>query len=357
MERRKTIPRLKFLCFGAGAIGTYIGGSLLKSGQQVVFIEHPSQVEKLKQSGLKLDIGGEITHLKNPAIVASLEEALTQGPFDVAIVAVKSFDTPALIETLKPYRAALPALLSFQNGVENEALLAKELGAERIISGTVTTAIGKSGTGSVILEKLRGVGVASGHPLSSPLVAVLSAAGLNAVEYADAESMKWSKMFTNLPANAASAIMDLTAAEIYSHRGLCHLEIRMLSEMLQVMKTLGIPLTDLPGTPVKALGFLVRSLPEFISQPLLNIGLGKARGDKMPSFHIDLHSGRKNSEVGYLNGAVERFGHEAGIKTPVNRFLTQTLSALVSGDMDIQTYQKKPQAFLDAFAAFEIKER
>ena len=58
----------------------------------------------------------------------------------------------------------------------------------------------------------------------------------------------------------------------------------------------------------------------------------------MPSFHIDLYSGRGQSEVGYLNGAVVRYGEQTGVPTPVNRLLTDTLLALTHGEIPLDTY-------------------
>ena len=48
--------KLKILVFGAGAIGTYIGGSLALAGQQVFFVEQPKVAEELRQRGLRLDL-------------------------------------------------------------------------------------------------------------------------------------------------------------------------------------------------------------------------------------------------------------------------------------------------------------
>jgi 2-dehydropantoate 2-reductase len=66
----------------------------------------------------------------------------------------------------------------------------------------------------------------------------------------------------------------------------------------------------------------------------------------MPSFHIDLHSGRGKSEVDYLNGAVVRFGERYGISTPVNRLLNETLLALTEGKLPIDGYAKQPEKLL-----------
>jgi 2-dehydropantoate 2-reductase len=66
----------------------------------------------------------------------------------------------------------------------------------------------------------------------------------------------------------------------------------------------------------------------------------------MPSLHIDLHSGRGRSEVSWLNGAVLRHGEALGVSTPVNRVLFETLSGLVSGDLDTGEFSKKPAKLL-----------
>ena len=340
---------LRVLSFGAGAIGTYIGGSLALSGNHVVFIERPQTAAQI--SSLSLTIDGKTRSYENPLVVDSLEKALDHGPFDVALFALKSFDTQAAVNGLKPFKVRLPPVLCLQNGVENEAAIAAVLGNDQVIPGTITSAVGKPGLGQIVLERFRGVGISADHPLSHRLFAAFAQAGLGPVLISPAEGMKWSKMLTNLIANASSAILDLPPGEIFSHPGLFRLEIEQIKEALRVMKSLGIPVVDLPGTPVRTFTFAARALPLWLSRPLLNKAIGSGRGEKMPSFHIDLHSGRKHSEVDYLNGAVSRFGRQQGVPTPVNDFLTRTLLDLVSGELPIDYYQKSPETLIKDFAA------
>ena len=113
-----------------------------------------------------------------------------------------------------------------------------------------------------------------------------------------------------------------------------------------VMRALGYRPVDLPGTPVRALAFAAQRLPRFIAQPALTRALGSGRGDKMPSFHIDLHSGRGQTEVRFLNGAVARLGAAHGVPTPVNTVLTTTLEALSAGRQSVETFRRKPEALL-----------
>lgn len=342
-------PNLKVLSFGAGAIGTYIGGSLALTGHRVVYLERPDVAQQLNQQGMKLEIAGIIHELPNPTIVASLDAALELGPFDVALFALKSFDTRPALESMQPYHDRLPSMLCLQNGVDNEAIIAEFLGKDRVIAATVTSAIGRRETGHIVLERMRGSGVAAAHPLSNRLAQAMHSAGLNTVLFSNAEDMKWSKMLTNLLANATSAILDMTPPEIFAHPGLYRLELAQLRETLQVMRALGIQAVDLPATPVRLLAFSIRWLPAWLSRPLLGRAVGGGRGQKMPSFHIDFHSGRGKSDVDYLNGAVVRHGERLGIPTPANRLLNETLSALTETPSRAQNFARKPEELLKLF--------
>jgi 2-dehydropantoate 2-reductase len=278
-------------------------------------------------------------------VAGSLDEALRYGPFDVALFALKSYDTPAAVEEMRPFAERLPPIWCLSNGVDNEPALAALLGSEKVIPGTVTSAIGRRGAGDIVLEKLRGVGIATTHPLSGDLLKAANKAFLNARAYVNPLSMKWSKLLTNLIANPTSAILDMTAAEVFANRKLYALEVAMLRECLAVMEAQGIPVVDLPGTPVRALAFSTR-LPLWLSKPFLARAAGSGRGGKMPSFHIDLHSGRGKSEVEYLHGAVVRAGEKYGVPTPVNKALTETLTALTEGKAPLEKFAHKPAELL-----------
>jgi 2-dehydropantoate 2-reductase len=121
--------------------------------------------------------------------------------------------------------------------------------------------------------------------------------------------------------------------------------MRMLRETLAVMRANRIGVVNLPRVPVRALALGTR-LPEFIARPLMLKAIGGGRGGKMPSFHIDLHSGRGRSEVNWLNGAVVRYGEKAGVLTPVNKLLTETLLALTKGEFPLETYARQPEKLL-----------
>jgi 2-dehydropantoate 2-reductase len=346
--------KMKILTFGAGAIGTYIGGSLALAGHQVIFMEQLRVVEELRESGLRLDLTldkrrklRDASRVDSSAfvIVSTLDEALRYGPFDVALFALKSYDTLAALEAIKPFADKMPPVLCLSNGVDNEPAIAAALGVDKVIYGIVTSAIGRRAAGDIVLEKLRGLGVASGHVLSEKLVAALNESHLNAQLFDNAASMKWSKLLTNLIGNPTSAILDMTAREVFANKDLYKLEIDMLRECLAVMEAQKFEVVDLPGTPVRALAYAT-TLPLWLSRPLLSRAAGAGRGAKMPSFHIDLYSGRAKSEVEYLHGAVVRAGEKCSVPTPVNKVLTETLVALTRKEIPLEEFAHQPEKLL-----------
>lgn len=336
---------MKFLFLGAGAIGTYVGGSLAAAGEDVTFIERPETAEAIAAHGLRVRTRTTTRVVRDVTVHGTAVEALAAGPYDIGVFALKSFDTQTALDELVATGHEVPTILSLQNGVDNEGTIAATLGAGKVIAGTVATAVSKPGIGEVVEEKHRGIGVALGHPLSEPLVAALDRAELSGRAFRDAHAMKWSKLLTNLTGNATSAILDETVAQLFADRHTYDIELAVLRECLAVMKAKGYRVVDLPGTPVRALALATR-LPRFVAQPALTRALGAGRGDKMPSFHIDLHGGRGRTEVGFLNGAVARAGAEAGVPTPANALLTDTLEALSAGDLPLNTYRHDPDALL-----------
>jgi len=345
---------LKILSFGAGAIGTFIGGSLALAGHRVVFVEQAQAADLLRSTGLKLNLqldprrqGQAEYKLFPPAVefAGSLAEALSFGPFDAALFALKSYDTSSALDGMALYLDKIPPILCLQNGVDNEPAIAARLGEGKVIPGTVTSAVGRRGVGDIVLEKNRGMGLAAGHPLSQRLAEALDGAYLNARLFPKAADMKWSKLLTNLLANPTSAILDMTAAQVFENPDLYRLEIAQLKECLAVMQAQGIGVVDLPGTPVRMLA-LAASLPLRLSKPFLSKAAGAGRGAKMPSFHIDLHSGRGKSEVTYLHGAIVRAGDKYGVPTPVNRLLTETLLDMTVGEIPLDEFAQKPEKLL-----------
>ncbi len=335
----------RFLIYGAGAIGTYIGGSLSLQGHQVVFLERDQDLKALKSRGLRMVIDGTQYQIPSPTCISCLDE-VKEGKFDLIILALKTYHLVDILPDLKRLRKHLPPILCLQNGVESEKILADNIGEDLVIPGTVTSAVERKGKGDMTVRRLRGMAAADNHPISREILPVFNQAGLNLKLYAQPESLKWSKLLTNLMGNASSAILNLTPAQIYSDPDLFDLELKQLRETLKVMNQMGIPPVNLPGVPIKLLALVVKVLPRQLSRPIFLKAIGGGRGGKMPSFHIDLYSGRGKSEVDQLNGAVVRAGKKIDVPTPVNQLFTRVLCSLILGEEPINKYANKPEVLL-----------
>jgi 2-dehydropantoate 2-reductase len=342
---------LKVVIFGAGAIGIYVGGSLAAHGNLVWFYDRPDMVKRISDQGVQIrQADGSSLFIERPNLGSDLGEILRSETFDCAIFSVKSYDTEALARQLLRYEKDIPPIVCLQNGVENEAVIQQILTSVLLIPGTVTTAIGKTDANEIIVEKLRGIGIAQVGKLSERIVAAMCHSGLNARLFANAEDMKWSKMLTNLTSNALSAILGMPPSEILDNPGLFRLEIEQLREILRVMGAYHINVVDLPGTPVRLFAWVVNHVPPSISKRILVRFIAKGRGAKMPSFYIDLASGRGKSEVEFLNGAVVRFGQRVNIQTPVNDFYTQMLMGLTEGRIARSEFHNHPEKIIHYFS-------
>jgi 2-dehydropantoate 2-reductase len=335
----------RYLVFGAGGIGTYVGGSLAMQGEDVVFVERQRDISDLQKRGLHLVIENLKYQFDSPRCIGNLHQ-ITDWDFDLGILALKTYHLQDILPELEVHKESLPPILCLQNGVDSERMLSDAIGTDRVIPGTVTTAVEKKRKGEVIVNRVRGMAVAGSHPAASWIISQFNLAGLNCCYHKNPDDMKWSKLLLNLLGNATSAILNMTPAEIYAHPGLCDLELQQIREALNVMRMKMISPVGLPSIPVKILAWGVKYLPRQILQPLLIKMVGGGRAGKMPSLHIDLHTKRGKSEVNELNGAVVRAGETLGYPTPINLTLISILNDLVSGELKLKEYANQPDKLL-----------
>ncbi len=340
---------MNFLIYGSGAIGGYVGGSLALAGHAVTFIARPAQAEAINARGLTIRNNHESRVTSHVSAVISPAEAFSgNDKYDCIIFALKSFDTDNAIADLRAARGQaqglpLPPIVCLQNGVDNEPKLVAAFGTGNVIAGTVLTAVGVPAPGEIAIEKSRGIGLFGGHPLSIALASAFESAGIVTRLYSNPYAMKWTKLLTNLMANATSAICDMTTEAVFDHPGLYRIEIGALREALAVMDAKKIPVVPLPRTPTVALSFVLRHLPPRWYQPIFRRAIAGGRGEKAPSLHMDLSAGKRRSEVSYLNGAVAHHAAQVGLSAPINRALTKTLEKIVEGKVAWEEYRGRPE--------------
>jgi 2-dehydropantoate 2-reductase len=334
---------MNILVIGAGAIGGYLGGRLADQ-HNVTLVGRPRLVNAIKTHGM-LIIEPEAEYpVRRISALDSIEAAFqNEARFDLALFCVKTYDTLEAIDLLRTFAHRIDRILSLQNGVASEDVLGEAFGREKIIAGTILNPISIPEPGLVRLEKRKGgIGLAAvGASSIDPIVTALKSIGLPLRVYADYRSMKWSKLLLNLIGNATSAILDMTTRETFADRRIFKIEIAALRETLQVMAALSIKPVALPGYPVPLLVFALRRLPLPLLQQVMRPLAASGRGDKQPSLLMDLASGKTQSEIEELNGAIVRTGKSIGVKTPVNAALTEILAGLIAGRTDRNDWRRQ----------------
>ncbi len=348
---------MKILVYGAGAVGSYIGGRLAHAGHDVTFIVREVTANAIAEQGLTLTEAGE-SIMVQPQLTTSIAQTFMaeNTRFELIILGMKAYDLATAVDHLVAFCPNPPPILMLQNGIGVERPLIKQFGADKLIIGALTTPVSKASNSQVMVEREdRGLTIApavAGAKIKA-WANLLNQAGVPTETLVDYQSMKWSKAFLNIVGNATSAILNRPPDAIYKVDSLFDLEKQMLRETLAVMKALNIKVIDLPGSPATKLAFGVRRAPNLLLKPILTNIVAKGRGDKMPSFQIDLMAGKGKTEVIYHNGAIAKAGLAHAIPTPVNTALTNILVGLAREKLDWRDYDGKPAKLLAEVKRFE----
>ena len=279
---------------GAGAVGCYYGGLLLKAGHDVTFIGRPPHVDAINAHGLLLDMQTFKGHL--PAKAAT--DTATLAPPDLVLVCVKSADTEQAGRSLAGRLQPETSVLSLQNGVDNAPRLAAVTGHAVI---PVVVYVGSEMAGPGHIRHHGGGDLAIGaSPASERLKQTLQAAGIGVTIADDIEVTLWSKLVINCAYNALSAVADIAYGPMLEVEGTRDVVASAVQEAIAVARACGI------------------SLPEDIMAHILKIPANMP--NQKSSTAQDLARG-KLSEIDFLNGYVVRKGAELGIATPTNQAL------------------------------------
>jgi 2-dehydropantoate 2-reductase len=279
---------------GAGAVGCYYGGLLLKAGHDVTFIGRQPHVDAINAHGLLLDMQGFKGHL--PAKAATDTSGLAAP--DIVLVCVKSADTEAAGRSLVGHLRPDTSVLSLQNGVDNAQRLGAVIG-HPVISAVVYVGSGMAGPGHV--KHHGGGGLAIGaSPASEALAELFEAAGIQTTIAADIETTLWSKLVINCAFNALSAVAGIAYGPMMEVEGAREVIAGAVQEAVDVARASGVAMPD-----------------DLVAQILK---IPAAMPNQTSSTAQDLSRG-KPSEIDFLNGHVVRKGAELGIPTPTNQAL------------------------------------
>lgn len=305
---------MRFVVFGAGAIGSGMGGHLHRTGHDVVLVGRPAHVEQIRRDGLRLITADETYCLPVPAVSRAQDVGFTDG--DVVLLCVKSQDTDrALVEI----RAAggepssLP-ILCCQNSITNEPAAVRYF---RRVYGVLIVVPGIFLEPGVIHNNSLGnagfieIGLfpAGRDTLCDEVAGALSRASYAAYVNPRVMAAKAAKMFSNL-ANAMGAITDGRGDQT-------HFMAEVRKEAERCLVAAGVPFES-PDA------FQERSRAEHRQSPLpdgvRNLG----------SSWQSLERGLGTIEADFLNGEIVRLGRVHDIATPCNEVLQEVANSMAA---------------------------
>lgn len=303
---------MRYVIYGAGAIGGVIGARLHLTGHEVALLARGAHLEALREQGLTFTSAEGTETLPIPAAGSPAELDLAAA--DVVILAMKSQDTVAALDALFASAPAEITVVCAQNGVVNERMALRRFpnvyGQLVILPGTHL----EPGVVISSASPVYGVLDLGRYPKGSDeraerIAKDLTDAGFSAVASEDIMPWKYAKLLRNL-ANSTQAILGLEERA----EGLM---ARAHEEALACFEAAGIVLVGDDE---------FRKRFEVLNRIFSGSPAARAGNSSWQS----LTRGSTTIEAAYLNGEVALLGRLHGVPTPVNALLQEVGTELAA---------------------------
>lgn len=299
---------------GLGPVGSILAAHLAKSGEDVVVED---VVEDLlltvKEEGLHISGVRELT--AEIAKTAGSVSALSKFDPDIVFVATKACFLKFILPEVKEIYQPEMKIVSFQNGLDNEQMIAETLGIDTTYRVVINYAGNKISHGNAKMNWFQPpnfVGAFSKgryitNGTTEQIARVMTASGLTTEESSEIKKHVWEKTILNSALCSICAVTGQTMKEAMEFEHTHSLAVKILEEGLKVATADGY-------------NFGKDSLNRFTSY------LEKGGAHK-PSMLIDIEN-KRPTEVDFMSGAIARYGEKYGIPTPVNSTFTRLLKTI-----------------------------
>ncbi|GJH20500.1 ketopantoate reductase family protein [Caballeronia novacaledonica] len=310
---------MKIAILGAGALGCAIGSTLSQGGHETWLIDRsPAHVDAMRRDGLQVDDTDGSRRVK----VRAATKAAEVGAVDLVVVLVKSFHTDSAMRGALDLIGPETLVLSLQNGLGHEDVLADVVGRERVLAGKTYVGGVLRGPGHIqsgVKGKLTHIGELDGR-LTARVQAIadaFNASGLMTTVSDNILGTMWDKLLINVATGAITGITRLTYGQLYEEPVLKATALAAVAEAMAAAKAAGVTLsiTD----PEQAWTLASEGLPSAFKTSMLQ----------------SLEKG-SITEIDFINGAVVRWGERLGVPTPVNATLVACIKGIERAMTDLQ---------------------
>lgn len=301
---------MRFIVYGAGAVGGTIGGRLAQHGHEVVLVARGAHHEAIAERGLRLRTPSGDHVLRAPVVRRPSELAISAD--DVVVLAVKTQDTEEALTDLAAVAPPALPIVCAQNGVENERLALRRF--EHVHAMCVMLPATHLEPGVVVAHgaPLSGVLDVGRYPSGTDEVTEAVASALDGSEFSSrAEPKVMRRKHAKLLLNLGNA---LEAACGPAARG-SELGQRARHEALDCYRAAGIDAASAEEDAARR-GDLVRI--EEVE------GAERGGGSSWQS----LARGAGSIEADHLNGEIVLLGRLHGVPVPVNALLQRVANGM-----------------------------
>jgi 2-dehydropantoate 2-reductase len=290
----------KIAVVGAGAVGGYFGGLLVRAGAPVVMIGRPPFVETVRKNGLFLDT---LQFQESVRVEASAELRAVRGT-EIVLFCVKTTDNATTARALAPLLAPGALVLSMQNGVDNVEQIRAAAGIDAL-PAVVYVAASVPEPGRVKHVGRGDLVVGPESERAKKIAALFSRAQVPCRISDNMEGELWTKLVWNCALNAVSALGRAKYGQIASSADAWKVVETAVYEVLAVARVAGIHPPGLEDPKAALAGALK---------------IATQMAEALSSTGQDLNRS-KRTEIDSLNGYISRRGAELGVPTPVNHAL------------------------------------
>ncbi|TCK08469.1 ketopantoate reductase family protein [Marinobacterium mangrovicola] len=322
---------MKFLILGAGGIGCYYGARLLEAGHSCTFVARGKHLEALQTNGLEvrhpeLHFTGAVDAIN----LATLIRERSAAEFDLVLFCLKGGATTETMEQLNAWlNDSQLILLSLQNGVDNEPLIANTIGDARTLGG-LAVRIGGHILEPGIIEATGPAQIVMGawpdstaqpstDAFAKKLSLLLNEADIPTQVSPDIRYELWRKLLINNSMNPLSALTGLDTRSLTSDPVLRPIIHAVMTETAAVGIADGVALGE-------------KDVEEMFE---LICGFDAIK----TSMLVDREKGRP-LELDGISGAVLSRGEKLGINTPLTALINRLLELNI-GSAELLTTLKR----------------
>ena len=314
------MPPVRVIIYGAGAVGSVIGGRLRQGGADVALVTRGAHAAAIDDRGLTLRTaqGSEVVEIQ---AVTSIDQLVPSGD-DVVVITAKTQDTPPIHAALFDWSPGVRVVCA-TNGVEHERMALRRFGHVYGMVVQLPAQFEKPGEVTVLCAPTNAVLDVGRYPSGVDDTAQELAALIDASPFLlseaddDVMTKKYGKLLLNL-GNAADAACGIGG------RG-ARVVAAAIEEGQRVFRAAGVRWEQ---SPERVEHYQERTKSMRFDIPAGDTFIG---GSTWQS----LMKGAPTLETDFFNGEVTLLGRMHGVPTPTNEFLQQYVARLLRGEIRV----------------------